>query len=276
VREQDWGDGDGSIDTTAIYADHGEIIATMVRHSSRDQEGRNFREEWFDRDGELHSFNGNPSRIVDINNYIPSESYLDEAGVEFHTHGQFIDARDSTFDDIVSHKGFSTETLNQFGWDPEPGHQPEPKPEYEDRFAHWPELGPEMQLTPGATALLQMTQRTLEDQQHREAPEHWESRHDEITRRLHEINPGPDIPYVPIKPTETRDYIETQRFYRDRTADTGPALEKPDPRQMILPVTSQAERDIARELVAPTQMITDLQQQQTLTEQAQPTVKATA
>jgi hypothetical protein len=114
-REEDWGEGEGMTDRTELYVVHGELIARAEFHRSRDLEGSDYTERWYDPEGKLHSFNGNPSEIIESSHHIPSETYLDESTRSFHKHGDFIDRIDTTYEDIVSHK---PATVRQaFGYD---------------------------------------------------------------------------------------------------------------------------------------------------------------
>jgi hypothetical protein len=115
VTRQDWDYGGGRTDRTELYVVHGELVARAEIQNARDEEGWNYSERWYDPAGNLHSFNGNPSQVIENDHYIPSETYLDESTRSFHEHGKPIESIDTTYADIVSSKPLSVRQA--FGYD---------------------------------------------------------------------------------------------------------------------------------------------------------------
>lgn len=134
TREEDWGHGMGSLEREEIYAIHGRLIARSETRSENHEEGNSYTEKWFDRNGELHSFNGNPSEIVRSNHYIPEESHLDESALYFHNHGISKNSIDRTYEDILAHKPIQVRNAYGIDLEGETLRTIEPAPVYPPRF----------------------------------------------------------------------------------------------------------------------------------------------
>ena len=102
------------ISWTDTYAVHGVVVARSEHRQLEDEEGRSYRETWFDAQGNKHRDHG-PAVIFENEHYIREETYLDRAKQEFWKRGQKVAERDTTYRDIISHKPLAVRRA--FGYD---------------------------------------------------------------------------------------------------------------------------------------------------------------
>jgi hypothetical protein len=99
---------------TDTYAVHGVVVARSEHRQIEDEEGRTYREKWFDAQGNKHRDHG-PAVIYENEHYIREETHLDEARQEFWKHGKKVAERNTTYEAIVSHKPLAVRQA--FGYD---------------------------------------------------------------------------------------------------------------------------------------------------------------
>jgi hypothetical protein len=100
---------------TDTYAINGAVVARSEHRLIEDEEGRLYREKWFDAQGDKHRDRG-PAVIKEDEHYIREETYLDEAIHEFWKHGKKVAERDMTYRDIISHKPLAVRRAFGYDW----------------------------------------------------------------------------------------------------------------------------------------------------------------